>query len=186
MYIESITNGINKGLKDELSAATLYFNMAQYLDGVQNEELRVEMAGHGDDEMGHFKQLLAYAHNHNIEVSICLDGQVANARISDFASACVFVQDLEMQAINLYEGLSKIAQTEGDIETYGFFKGLMEVEMAHFDDVARLTGDKRSLTRFDTEIKSVAKMTFNDYLSSIKGEEEPLVITVGDSEANEI
>jgi ferritin len=182
MYIESITNGINKALSDELSAATLYFNLVELLSGVQCEELREELAEHGDDEMSHFKMLLGYAHNHGIQVGINLDASIANQRPVDFASASAYVQELEMQAINLYEGLSKIALTEGDLETHEFFKGLMEAEMGHFDDVAKLTGEKRSLARFDTEIKSVSKMSFGDYLNSIQDQDSDVVITLGDEQ----
>lgn len=165
MYTEAITEGITQALNDELTSAVLYQNMSEFLQGIQMEELRNEMLEHASEEFEHFKLLLKYANAHGIPTCIGLNPQIANETPMDFVSASSLVQELELKAISLYERLSKLAQEHEDIESMHFFKELMEKETEHFDDVAKLTGDIRPLSRFEKEFKSVSQMTFGDYLA---------------------
>lgn len=183
MYQEIITEGVNQALNDELTSATLYYNISEYLVGVHFEEVRNEMGIHGDEEMEHFKSLLTYAHSHGITPKICLDEEIANKQPEDFFEVTGLIQSLETKAIELYERLSACAQEHGDIESHHFFKGLMEKEMEHFDDLAKLTGEKRPLSKFDG-IKSYSAMSFSDFLKSM--EDEKSVGSVGSADNIEI
>lgn len=165
MYEEAILQGINQAIDDELTSATLYYNMSEFLVGVDFEEVREEMVAHGDEEISHFKELLGYAHNHGMKPIIGLNIVVANEMPCDFVGATSLIQTLEIKAINLYESLAKLANDNGDIETYHFFKELMEKEMEHFDDIAKLTGQSRSLARFD-KIKDITAMSFGDFVNT--------------------
>jgi ferritin len=178
MYEDYILVGINQALNDELTSAVLYYSMSEYLIGVQYDEIRNEMKIHGDEEMEHFKSLLTYAYSHGLNPYVNLDLETSNTKTQDFFETTSLIQSLETKAIALYESLAGFAQEHKDIESHHFFKELMEKEMEHFDDIAKLNGDSRPLGKFDN-IRNYSTMSFSDFLNHQEPKDD-IEVTVED------
>jgi len=148
-YREKMIAFLNKVLKDELSAAIFYRKASLELVGSDVDGISKELAIHADEEMVHFNNLLAFAANHGLsdEINIELDQSVVMfSPLTDPYSVMRKVQELEKDAINDYNKSAMCAMKNNDLEAHEFFKGLMQDEVGHFDDLAHVNGDTRPLT----------------------------------------
>lgn len=144
-YRTSIITGLNKVLKDELSAASVYHAMAQT---TTDARLAEELSAHGDEEFGHYKLLIEFIYNHSLESEITfgVDTKVINNVQVTKETILSTVQALETKAIEDYKSLALLARDNKDLETEEFFMDLMNDEMGHFDDLAVYTGKNRKLS----------------------------------------
>ena len=166
-YKQEVTTKFNKFIHDELNASIVYFKMAEGLEGINQEEIAEQLREHGNDEFGHYQELIAYAYNHGFTPIIAVDTQLINTAPTELQAVIEFTQKLEEEAISDYTNMAAFAQEHGDIETHHFFKELMQEEIVHFDDLAPFIGQKRELRA------SKCPVSDNDH----KEEEAPQAIT---------
>jgi len=144
-YRQQIIEGLNKVIKDELSAASNYHCIA---NNTKDATLAEELRDHGDEEFTHYKLLIEFIFNHGLESEITfgVDPHVINDIKKDTETILSLVQKLEKEAISDYSKLSLLARENDDLETEKFFTNLLQEEQGHFDDLAQYTGEKRSLS----------------------------------------
>lgn len=147
MYEKKVVELINKALKDELSAASSYQCMAEI---TENGTLAQELSEHADEEFAHYKKIIGFVFSHGLEskVNFSLDLEVSNDFPDETTRIIEFTQELETQAMEDYRQIALLARENNDLETEAFFLGLMQEEQAHFDDLSRYNGTKRTLKSF--------------------------------------
>lgn len=141
MYNETIKDIMQKAINDEISSVIFYLEIANKLSGASANEFRQIMLEHADEEMTHFKLLLEKSANLGIEI------KPFNYRIDFIDNLNLMmtkVQELEEEARVLYNFATELTRKENDFELETFFKELLEDETTHFDDVAKITGEKRN------------------------------------------
>jgi len=156
-YTELINEKIGKLMTDEISAATMYIEAAQYITDL---ELAEEIKTHGQEEFEHFQELMQYAISHNLKTNYDFDRTVIKNVPRDTKTLTRVIQNLEKKAIANYREIALIARDNNDIESEQFFMSLMRKEMEHFDDVAQKTGEHRRLGESLTKFKKF-KNEFN-------------------------
>jgi ferritin len=155
MYIETLTNIINKALANEISSAMVYHKIAEEVKGTDMEDFSEQLSANGTEEFGHYKEILAYAFSHDISV-------VLNINPSILATPCTNIIDLdvsnnvtlEQQAYDDYRAAALLARENEDIETENFFIELMNDERRHLDSVAKLS-----------KIQPAKTLSFKQFLS---------------------
>lgn len=141
-YEEMINEKIGKLMTDEISAATMYAEAAQYItDASLSDEVRT----HGQEEFDHFKKLMDFATNNNLKTNYDFDRAVIKNIPRDTKSLIKIIQSLEKKAITNYREIALLARENNDLEGETLFLELMKVEMEHFDDIAQVTGETRKL-----------------------------------------
>lgn len=140
MYIEELTAGINKALRDEISSSMLYKKLAEQSTGPEMEEFAEQLAENGDEEYEHFKEILTYATNHGIKFTLSVDPVVIGMELAATLEANVNnIVNLENIAYNDYKNLALCARKADDIETEAFFIELMNDERKHIDGLLKLS-----------------------------------------------
>jgi len=154
-YEEKLINLFNKVLKDEISASVLYRILA---NKSSSPKLQEELTKHAEEEYTHFNKLIDYISNHGLleSVNYSLDQEIINNTSCESLVILNIVQELEKIAIEDYKFGALLARDNKDIETESFFLDLMKEEQQHFDDLALLNGQKRSVP-----------LTFSDYIKSL-------------------
>lgn len=144
-YKKYIISKISKVLNDELTAAVLYFKMANELQGISSGTVSKILKEHGDEEFGHFKNILEFAINHNIVPILGVDTVAINKNPTDLIEVIMLTQNLEKTAMSDYKEIVTNAIAQGDVETQEFFEDILEDEIHHFDELAPLVSQKREL-----------------------------------------
>lgn len=142
IYEEIINEKIGKLMTDEISAATMYTEAAQYITDVS---LADEIRTHAQEEFNHFKKLLEFATDHSLKTNYDFDRTVIKNIPRDTKSLIKIIQTLEKKAIANYREIALLARENNDLEGEALFLELMREEMKHFDDIAQVTGETRKL-----------------------------------------
>lgn len=146
MYGQTIKDIFIKAAIDEISSVIFYLDISNRLSGKNSSEFRQIMAEHADEEMTHFKLIMEKAANLGITIPVCNYNIPFIDNIDTMISK---VQQLEEDARNLYNFATNLARDEADFELEEFFSDLLEDETTHFDDVAKITGQTRTLFNTD-------------------------------------
>ena len=150
-YQEIINHKIGKLMTDEISAASMYMEAAQY---IKDLELAEEIRKHAQEEFDHFKLLLEFAVTHSLKTNYDFDRAVIKNVPMNPQSVIRLIQTLEKKAIANYREIALLARENNDLESEQFFLDLMKAEMGHFDEVAQITGEYRKLGEgFDKSTK---------------------------------
>ena len=136
-YKKKMTEIFQKAVKDELSAASIYYLVAAKITGFEEAEIAEELQKHAKEEYEHFTELIDYAYTHGIELEIGLNyTQDYPTKLEDVIK---WKQDLETEAMNDYLNAAKLAEAEGDMLTVEFFRELAQDERKHLDDLLKYT-----------------------------------------------
>jgi len=141
-YKDIINEKISKLMTDEISAATMYTEAAEYITDL---ELAQEIKEHATNEFEHFKELMDYAIKHNLKTNYDFDRSVIKNVPTNNKKLIQIIQALEKKAIANYREIAILSRDNNDLESEEFFISLMKREMEHFDDVAQVTGETRKL-----------------------------------------
>jgi len=141
-YEEILNEKISKLMTDEISAAAMYIEAAQYINDVA---LADEIRTHAKEEYTHFGQLMDFATQHNLKTNYDFDRTVIKNVPKNTKSLVHIIQTLEKKAIANYREIALLARQNNDLEGETLFLELMRKEMEHFDDVAQVTGETRKL-----------------------------------------
>lgn len=157
MYKDYIISMISKVIRDELTSSLVYIRMAESLEGMVVEDVAKILREHADEEYGHYKELVAFAYNHNITPIINIDYEKINTAPTNLEAVIMFTQSLETTAIEDYKSISLKAKDNNDVETMEFFKELIMKEMEHFDDLASFVGQKRDIPCNEPNVEDKAQ-----------------------------
>jgi ferritin len=145
MYQEQLIAMFSKALHDEFTSAIIYLKMANSLRGVDAAPVSAELITHGKEEFNHGNMIINFCANHGVDgdLAYTVDMSKINNAPDTLVAVIKETQDLEQDAIELYNKIAKLAQANGDLETKKFAQGLMLVEQEHFDDLAKYTNQTR-------------------------------------------
>ncbi len=146
-YAECVKQVLNKSIRDEISSAIFYVRAAKELYGTESQEVAEELEDHAMEEFEHFVRLLHFANMYGLEkdIEFTLDERVVNLPIKNVNQVIDEVQKLEVIAIEDYKKIVNRAKEVGDVPVEEFFNKLVQEEVEHFDDLAFVNNDKRSL-----------------------------------------
>lgn len=146
-YKDEIVTILNKAIMDEISASVFYFRQAEELKGVAADEVINALKEYGNEEFGHYTEIMAYAGKFGMlsEIEVSFENLTNSHLKPNLVEAMKVIEDLEKQAYNDYKTASQLALDNDDIETYDFFKELMSDEAKHLDEFLLFQGKTRGL-----------------------------------------
>jgi ferritin len=155
MYKEQLEKMLAKVLNDEISTSIVYKAMSEY---ATNSKIAEELIDHSKDEFEHFNEIISFCINHGLDPVIELTEYTNDYPDTD-KEILDFTQNLEQTAINDYRSIVLLARSNDDVETEAFFTEIMNDEIEHFDDLAPLAKETRS-------IQDNSPKTFSDYVKN--------------------
>lgn len=146
-YKKFLTESIHSLMKDELTASVLYSLLSKVITRI---DIAKEIQEHSKDEFNHFDKLIDYCTKHGLEVSIQLDEKIIENSPNTTKKICMYIQELENNAIEDYRVVSLVAKKYDDIETYEFMTEIMKEEIEHFDDISTVLEQTRDILTGNT------------------------------------
>ena len=170
---------LNKVINNEMEAVIFYKRAANNIPGIESKQVNDDLLQHANEEYVHFKRLIKYCSHYNLNdsISINLNPEITNFKITNLKAVMTKIQALEIEAQHDYKTLFKMSTALEDAEGMKLFAKHLEKEIQHYNDLSYVLGDSLSLFPVSGEGIMTQQEHKDDLVENILAENESIQVS---------